>query len=397
MFKPTSPPHLITLILLTAFSPLSLNMFLPSLAGIASDLGADYALASVAISGYLAVTAVVQLVVGPLSDRIGRRPVLLAALALFVVASLACALAQDIWTFLAFRMLQAGMISGYALSLAIVRDTTSERRTAGLIGYIGMAMALAPMVGPMLGGVLDTAFGWRANFYVYALSGLGLLLLCWVDLGETRPVRRADDGRVSAGMAALIGAPRFWAHALCTAFSTGAFYIFLAGAPLVAASVFGMTTAEIGLGIGSITAGFMTGGFVAGRLAPRVSPVTLMLTGRLVACSGLGFGLIAMTLGMVSPAVFFGGSVFVGLGNGITMPGSNARAMSVFPHLAGSAAGFSGALTVAGGALLTTLTGLALPETGGAGRVLTLMLVASGGGLLAVLWAMRLERSAPVR
>lgn len=342
------PPPISILVLLTAFSTLSLNMFLPSLASIAEDLAADYATVSLAVAGYLAVTAIIQLFVGPLSDRIGRRPVLLAATAVFTGASLVCSLAQDVWTFLAFRMLQGGIIAGYVLSLAIVRDTCSERKAAGLIGYISMAMALAPMLGPMLGGVLDTAFGWRANFCFYAASGLLLFILSWTRLGETKPAQ-ADTGALPPERAALLlREPLFWACSLCSAFSTGAFYIFLTGAPLVAAAQFGVTTAELGLCIGSITAGFMAGSLISGRFAPRFAPAAMMLAGRIVACAGLLAGLIIILAGGVSPVLFFGSTVFAGLGNGITMPSSNAGAMSVRPRLAGSAAGLNGALTVAG-------------------------------------------------
>jgi DHA1 family bicyclomycin/chloramphenicol resistance-like MFS transporter len=192
-----TPPHFLTLVLLTAFSTLSLNMFVPSLANIAADFEVDYSTVSLSISGYLAVTALLQLGIGPLSDRIGRRPVLLAALAAFFLASVACSLAQDIWTFLFFRMLQGGIATGYALSLAIVRDTKTERNAASLIGYIGMVMAIAPMLAPILGGFIDTALGWRANFYLFAVSGLLLLLVCWVDLGETRSPSQPQKGESS--------------------------------------------------------------------------------------------------------------------------------------------------------------------------------------------------------
>jgi len=191
-----TPPHLLTLILLTGFSPLSLNMFMPSLANIADDLLTDYATVSLSISGYLAITAVIQLIIGPLSDRIGRRPVLLAAVFVFTCASVGCILAQDIRTFLFFRMLQGGMTAGYTLSMAIVRDTRSERQAASLIGYIGMSMAIAPMLGPVLGGLLDTAFGWRANFVFYAVSGFILFAFCWFDLGETKIGRASCRERV---------------------------------------------------------------------------------------------------------------------------------------------------------------------------------------------------------
>ncbi|UWQ28329.1 multidrug effflux MFS transporter [Leisingera sp. M523] len=391
MMKAQTPPALVTLILLTAFSTLSLNMFLPSLASIATDLDASYATVSLAVAGYLATTAVIQLIVGPLSDRVGRRPVLLTSLFVFAGASVICAFAADVWTFLVFRMLQGGMISGYALSLAIVRDTTSERKAAGLIGYISMAMAIAPMLGPMLGGLLDAAFGWRANFYFYAVSGCVLFAICWMDLGETKPARSEPNAANPEGMLDLLKEPRFWAFSFCSAFSTGAFYIFLTGVPLVAQSQFGMTTAELGFSMGTITAGFMLGGFIAGRFAPKFEPTTMMMAGRLTACFGISLGIAAILLGFVSPVLFFGSTVFVGLGNGITMPSSNASAMSVRPNLAGSAAGLNGALIVAGGAVLTTLTGLALPTIEPALMLLILMLAASASGLVSALLALGLR------
>ncbi|WP_299165898.1 multidrug effflux MFS transporter [uncultured Tateyamaria sp.] len=395
MPRTKTPPHLATLILLPAFSVLSLNMFLPSLANIAADLEADYSTVSLAVAGYLAVTAIVQLLVGPLSDRIGRRPVLLAALTSFFVASVACSLAQDVWSFLIFRMLQGGIISGYALSLAIVRDTTSERKAAGLIGYISMTMAIAPMLGPMLGGVLDTAFGWRANFYFYAIFGLVLLVICWIDLGETKPTKAERSGASPESVRTLMKERLFWAYSLCTTFSTGAFYIFLTGAPLVAASEFGVNTAQLGFCIGTITAGFIAGSFLSGRFAPKHAPATMMLAGRLTACIGLTAGLVVMLAGYLNPVVFFGSTIFVGLGNGLTMPSSNTSAMSVRPSLAGSAAGLTGALVVAGGAILTTITGQLLPEEGAGVILHFLMLAASGAGLASVLWAMRLRAEKP--
>lgn len=372
---------------------MSLNMFLPSLANIAVDLETDYGTVSWAVSGYLAVTAIVQLIIGPMSDRIGRRPVLLGALLVFAFASVGCALAQSVEAFLFCRMLQGGIIGGYALSLAIVRDTRSEREAVSLIGYIGMAMAIAPMLGPMLGGVLDTFFGWRSIFAFYAFSGFGLLILCLLDLGETKPRKDKDSGTPVPGTTTLVREPLFWAYALCGTFSVGAFYIFLTGAPLVAQSVFEITTAELGFYIGTITVGFMFGGFVAGRLGKGFEPTTMMITGRVVACIGLIGGLVLLSLGITSPQFFFASTIFVGLGNGITMPGSNAGVMSVRPDLAGSAAGLSGALIVAGGAILTAATGNAVTETNGAQTLLMLMLAASGIGLCFAVWAARLKQT----
>ena len=371
---------------------MSLNMFLPSLANIAADLQTDYSTVSLAVSGYLATTAVIQLIVGPFSDRIGRRPVLLVALLIFVFASVGCTFAPNVEIFLFCRMLQGGIVGGYSLSLAIVRDTRTEREAVSLIGYIGMAMAIAPLIGPMLGGVLDTFFGWRSVFGFYAVASLGLLLLCWLDLGETRPQRATDAATPAPGTTTLIREPLFWAYALCSTLSVGAFYIFLTGAPLVAQSTFNVATAELGFYIGTITVGFMLGGFLAGRVGRHFKPTTMMIAGRVVACAGLAGGLVVLWFGFSSSELFFASTIFVGLGNGITMPGSNAGAMSVRPDLAGSAAGLSGALIVAGGAIVTAITGNLVSETNGAFALLLLMLVTSALALMFAVWAALLKR-----
>ncbi|MFV1601863.1 MULTISPECIES: multidrug effflux MFS transporter [unclassified Phaeobacter] len=393
MNRARTPPNLITLILLTGFSPMSLNMFLPALANIAVDLNTDYGTVSWAVSGYLAITAVIQLIVGPLSDRIGRRPVLLVVLFVFAFASVGCAFAPNIVAFLFCRMLQGGIVGGYALSLAIVRDTRTAREAVSLIGYIGMAMAIAPMVGPMLGGVLDTLFGWRSVFGLYAVAGFGLLLLCWFDLGETRPQRATDASTPAPGTMMLIREPLFWAYALCGALSVGAFYIFLTGAPLVAQSAFNVTTAGLGFYIGTITVGFMIGGFLAGRVGKHFEPTTMMIAGRVMACSGIVGGLLLLASEIMSAEIFFASTIFVGLGNGMTMPGCIAGAMSVRPDLAGSAAGLSGALIVAGGAVVTTVTGNLVSQTNGAQTLLMLMLASTGLALAFAIWAAWLSKN----
>lgn len=392
-----SEPYLITLILVTALSTMTLNMFVPSLVNIAADLKTDYTWVSLSVGVYLAAMLVVQLIVGPLSDRIGRRPVLLGGLFVFTLSSLFCALSTNIWAFLFFRMLQSAMVAGYVLSMAIVRDTTSERESASRIGYISMAMALAPMLGPVLGGVLDSAFGWRSNFYFLTLSGFILFLWCWIDLGETKkpPTDNAADKKDT--LLNLIKEPIFWAYALCTAFSTTALYIFLTGAPLVAESEFGISPAQLGLYFAAGTAGFMFGSFLSGRFATSTQPIYLMMAGRLVTCFGLFAGCLAILFDVLSAGLFFGSIVFVGLGNGLTIPSSNAQTMSIRPNLAGGAVGVSGAITVAIGAPLSMLTGAVLPETGASTVLLLLMLGVSVLGLLSVMWAWRLQQHQSMR
>ncbi len=395
----SSPPRFSTLILLTGLSLLSLNMFLPSLSNMAADFRADYSLVSLSIAGYLAITAVLQLVMGPMSDRFGRRPVLLAGLAIFTFSSLVCALTTDIWVFLAFRVLQGGVICGWALSLAIIRDVAPPREAASLIGYVSMAMAVSPMVGPVLGGALDEAFGWRASFYTYFALGLSLFALCWADLGETNTRRSATLARQFRLYPELLRSRRFWGFALCSAFSTAAFHAFLAGAPMAAATLYKMSPSLLGLSMGSISAGFMLGSFLSGRFAWRFALTTMMITGRLVACSGLLAGLVLLSAGLTHVVLLFSATIFVGLGNGLTMPSSSAGALSVRPQIAGSASGLAGALTVSTGALLTSITGLVVTKETGAYALLGVMLASSSLGLLAalfVLWSERGEsRQAP--
>ena len=178
-----TPPHIVTLVLLTGVSALNLNIVLPSLPGLAAHYGADYGVAALAISAYLGLTAALQLVIGPLSDRFGRRPVVLAGLAIFLLATVGCMLAPTIEIFLAFRLLQASVVVGIALSRAIVRDMVPTERAASLIGYVTMGMSLVPMIGPMIGGLLDEAFGWQSVFGFTLAFGLAVT---GADLGRPR-------------------------------------------------------------------------------------------------------------------------------------------------------------------------------------------------------------------
>lgn len=391
----SSPPHFVTLVLFTGLAVLSLNMFLPSLANMATDFRADYAVVNLSIAGYLAVTAVLQLIVGPLSDRFGRRPVMLTALAVFAVASLGCTLATNVWVFLAFRVLQGAVIAGWAVSLGAIRDTAAPQKAASLIGYVSMAMAVAPMLGPIFGGALDALFGWRASFIAFTVFGAALLLLAWLDLGETNVNRAETFGQQLRSYPALLGSGRFWGFALCMAFSVSAFYAFLSGVPLVARGVLDLPPEKLGLYMGSISGGFFIGSFLSGRFAKRIALTTLILWGRIAACLGPLVGLAFVLAGVVSEPTFFGATLFVGFGNGLTMPNGNAGVVSVRPDLAGSAAGLAGALMVGTGALMTTITGVLVTDANAPLTLLLVMLASSALGLLAVLWVRSLDARQP--
>ena len=382
---------MITLILMASVGILTLNMFLPSLNHMAEDFGVDYALVNLSIAGYLAVTAVLQVIMGPLSDRYGRRPILLISMGLFTVASVGCLLAENFWIFLTFRMLQGAVISATALSRAAVRDMFSAQDAAGVLGTITMVMAVAPMLGPGFGGVLDQLFGWRASFVAFAAMGVGMTVLIWVDMGETNLNPSETFLKQFATYPELLGSRRFWGYALCLAFSVGAFYSFLGGAALVSGAEFDLTTAQLGIGMGSITGGFAFGNFLMSRLAKRKALSTLMIWGRVTACVGLAGGLICLMFDVVGVYTYFGAVIFVGIGNGLTLPACTVGAMSVRPKLAGSAAGLSGALMVGGGAVMTSITGTMLTPQNGAWLLLAIMLVSSFLGLLAAYYVRRID------
>ena len=385
-------PKLFTLILLNGLSVASLNMYLPSLPGIASEFEASYTLVNLSIAGYAAMTAILQLVMGPLSDRFGRRPVILTGLVTFSLASLGCVLAADIASFLFFRMMQAAIISAHTVSYAVIRDSSGERKAASLMGYIAVAWAIAPMLAPVFGGALDELFGWRASFWAFLLFGTAIFGLCLLDLHETNTHPSETLHEQFRTYPELLRSRRFWGYALCMAFSTGAFYAFLGGAPLVASVLFDMSPVRLGVYIGSITAGFVFGSFLAGRYAARYALTTMMIAGRLVASVGLLAGLVIVSMGFLNELTLFGACVFVGIGNGITMPSCSSGAISVRPKLSGSASGLSGAILVAGGAIMSAITGTILSGGNAAYGLLGMMLLSSVLSLGAALYVLHVDR-----
>jgi Bcr/CflA subfamily drug resistance transporter len=387
----------VTLIFANALAVLSLNMFLPSLARIAEDFDSSYGLVNLAVAGYLGISAVLQLLMGPLSDRFGRRPILLISMLIYVVASLGCVLAQSVWMFLGFRMIQGMVVACQVLSRAAIRDVYSTNEAASKLGYVTMVMALAPMFGPMLGGALDMLFGWRSVFVLYTSLGLGLLLLSWANWGETNEQRSATFSAQMRSYPELLASRRFWGYSFCLAFSIGGFYAFITGAPLVAAAWFDLNPAQLGLGIGIITGGFMVGNFVTGLFAERVPLIALILAGRLTAVLGPIIGLGLFLAGQGAVLVFFGAAIAVGFGNGLTVANASAGLMSVRPHLAGSASGLAGAITVALGAVMTTVTGLLVTPENAPFMVLSIILFSSLCALVTALYVRWLDIHEPLQ
>lgn len=387
------PPHVLTLVVATAVSALATNVFLPSLPGIARYFETDYAVAQLMVSVYLAATAVLQLAIGPASDRFGRRPVMLACLSIFVLGTLAAIWAPTIEVLLAARVLQSFSAAGMVLARAIVRDTVDADEAASRIGYITMGMALVPMVAPTVGGILDEIRGWQASFALMLVFGVAALILVYFDLGETN---RSTSVSMLAQVRAypqLFGARRFWGYTFTAAFASGAFFVIIGAGPFVATELLGLRPSEFGLYSGLLSLGYVVGNFLSGRYSRRVGLDRMMLAGNLVMAAGvaLSFGLFAA--GAQHALSLFGPMMLLGVGNGMTLPNANAGIVSVRPHLAGSASGLGGSLQLGISAVMSSLAGVVVTEQTGVNALLGLMFVCALLAVAATLFVIYARRN----
>lgn len=372
-----SPPRIVTLTLLAGLASFTLSLMLPALPAMAAWFQTDVATMQLSVSLYLALSAVVQLLIGPVSDRFGRRPVMLVTLAVFLLATLGTIFAPDTGTFLFCRMVQAVVSTGIVLSRAVVRDMVDGPAAASMIGYVTMGMSLVPMIGPLIGGALEQRFGWQSTFWLLFGLGLATLALTFADLGETA---RRQAGGTFAQMRLyprLLTSRGFWAYCGVASFAAGCFYAFLGGAPYVGAVVHGMSSAEIGAAFALPSAGYMLGNYVSGRHSVRIGSRRMILAGTSVTTFGLaGLALLSAT-GLSGPWVFFGAMVFLGIGNGMTLPNANGAMLQTLPELAGSASGLGGAISVASGAGLSALASALLPPGSGEMPLILLILLSS--------------------
>ncbi len=381
------------LIAISTIGPLAMNIFVPSIPGLMREFSVSSGTVQLTLTIYLAGLAVSQLVYGPLSDRLGRRPVLLGGLVLYVFSSAVCASANSIEALTAARFVQAlGGASGMVLSRAIVRDLHGREAAASVLGYVTMAWVLVPMFAPALGGLLDEVASWRMSFYV--LSGFGsvvLLLTAW-GLPETNPPTGRDPGepiRLLSGMGALLREPVFIAYTLTLGFCSAVFFSFLAGAPFLMVEVMGYSPLDYGLWFMLISVGYMTGNFLSGRYSQRVGIDRMIGIGNGLALVGTLTMLLFGTLGTLTPITLFGPMLFVTLGNGLTIPNGMAAAISVLPRTVGAAAGLSGFSQIGIGAAASQLTGAAQ----GTFSIATLWVMFAGAILAGVVHHVMLRRS----
>lgn len=386
LFDRRSPPNIVTLVLVAGLSALNMSIFLPSISAMADEFGTTYSVMQLAVSLYLAATAFVQIGVGPLSDKFGRRSVLLISFGIFVFASIGAMLAQTVEVFLFFRIVQAIVSTGIVLSRAVVRDLYPPSQSASVIGYVTMGMALVPMLGPMIGGLLDQVAGWRASFAFLTVAGVLVFALCWSDLGETLATRGQPFSEQVKQYPELFGSPRFWGYVASSSFASGAFFALLGGGSFVADEIFGLSPAQTGMALGAPALGYAVGNFFSGRFAVRAGIDRLVLIGTVISTIGLGISLLVTFAGASTAITFFGLCIMLGLGNGLTMPNSMAGMLSVRPQLAGTASGLGGAIMITGGALLSAAGASMLTVETGILPLQLLMFVTSGLSIAAIVF-----------
>ncbi|SFC47306.1 multidrug effflux MFS transporter [Tropicimonas isoalkanivorans] len=388
----STPPHILTLVLLAGLSAMNMSVFLPSLPAMTEHFATSYALMQLSVSLYLATTALMQLAIGPISDKLGRRPVVLWALAIFLAATAGCLLAPNVAVFLAFRMMQGAVVVGIVLSRAVVRDMYPQNEAASRIGYVTMGMALVPMIAPMIGGALQQALGWQSIFLFLMLSGALVGWVIWRDLGETAVDTGRPLSRQIREYPELLTSPRFWGYALASAFASGSFFAFLGGAPYVASVIFGLSPFWTGVCFGAPAVGYAVGNYISGRFSSHVGINPMILWGSIASSSGMGASLMVGLAGFHPPLVFFALVTSVGIGNGMVIPNATAGMLSVRPRLAGTASGLGGFIMIGGGAALSTLAGHLLEGAETPMPLQGLMAASSFMALVSILYVLRRER-----
>jgi len=369
---------IILLAAVSALGPMAMQIFVPSLPWIQRYFQVPTAESQLTLSLSLVSIAVSTLAYGPLSDRFGRRPALLGGFVIFLLGTLLCALAPNIWTLIAGRIVQAaGGAAGLVLARAIIRDMCSSVDAARYIATVFMVMVCAPMVAPAIGGVLQDWLDWRASFVFMMLVSAVLLVMIQRRLQETnrRLVMFTGVGQMIGAFGTLLRCPAFSGYAFHTAFSSVIFFTFVSAAPYVMADVMARPATEYGIYFIMISMGFMLGNFTTTRLCKILGINRMILIGTAVSITGIltAYGFIAS--GILTPVRLFASVGVAIFGNGMTMPNAQAAAINAFPNLAGSASGLTGFLQMFLSAVSSQL--VALFYDGTAFLMIHLMMVAS--------------------
>ncbi len=343
--------HAPLLLLVTAFfmaQPLSTDLYLASLPSLAGYFDVPPATAQLTLSLFVLGFGLAQLITGPLSDRYGRRPVVLGGLSLYMFASILCSLAPHIWMLIGARFLQAlGCCAVVVVSRALVRDAYAPEHGPRVVARAATWLSLAPIAGPILGSWLQVGFGWRAAFIALTLMAAALLVLAWRRLPETNLHKNPDATRI-AGLAenyrSVLGARAFWAYALPGALSYGSIFVFISGLSFALIEVLGVPTAWFGYCHALGVSGYMVGTLVCRRLLPAHGIARMLHLGSMIALlTGIGFA-VSVLAGFAHWSQVLLAEFSMMFSYGFIFPIAQSSAVTPFPRQAGTAAGLMGAL-----------------------------------------------------
>ena len=379
------------LAIITALGPMAMQIILPVLPVLQDAFVVPAASVQYALSLALFTIAFATLVYGPASDRYGRRPVLVIGLVIFVIGSIISALAPTIEIVIVGRIVQAvGGAAGMVLSRTIVRDLYDRETATKLMAYMITALVVAPMISPLIGGLLNDAFGWRAIFIFAGMVGALVLILALPKVPETlQPGTDVQTLRgMLSGFSVLLRVPAFLGYAGQVGFGMGMFMAFLGAAPFVVINVLERPPTEFGMFFVLISTGFMAGSFLTGRYGQRIGVDRMMRFGAALA---VVFGVIM--LGLVLAGVWTTWSIFLpgagmAMANGLAMPNAQAAAVSISPRFAGTASGLLAFLQMLAGAGFAQLAGIVQDDT-----PIPMAIVMLSASVLAFLSSMFLTRA----
>lgn len=357
----------VLLTMLVAFGPICTDLYLASLPDMARDLATSSTMVQLTLSAFVGGFAVMQLAYGPLSDRFGRRPLLLGGIAVYLAASVYCAFAPTIEALIAGRFVQAvGACCGPVLGRAVVRDLFAREQAARVMSYMASAMALGPLVAPTIGGWFHTLFGWRSNFGLLALFGVALLVLVWRILGETnrhKDPQALDPGRLLAGYRELLTHRLFLGYVLTLTAGFGGLFSFISASSFVLIDVMGMQPSHFGFAFAMASGGYVLGGFAGAKLTHRFG-IERMVAAGTVACASAGLVLAAVAWsGIARPGTTSGVLMLMApmmayfAACALVLPNATAGAIAPFPRNAGTASSVMGFVQMAGGAAAGWLVG----------------------------------------
>ncbi|MBL8672449.1 MAG: multidrug effflux MFS transporter [Alphaproteobacteria bacterium] len=350
-----------------AFGPISTDLYLPSLPALTKHFGADAASGQLTLSVFLAGFASGMLVYGPLADRFGRRPVLIGGIAVYILASIACALAPSMELLIAARFFQAiGACSGPVCARAMVRDLFARERAAQVFAYMATAMGLAPAIGPVIGAQLEVLLGWRANFWVLVAFGVCILAATLAVLPETNRHKNPQATRLVPLVTTYAGLLRHRDFVTFTAIMSlcyAVIFSWISGSSFVLIDLAQVSPQVYGLAFALMVVGYMSGTFTASRITRRFGIEGMIRIGTAVATLA---GAAMLAINILAPPSFVGLAVPVAVatfGVGFVMPNAQAAAIAPFPRAAGAASAMLGFMQMAFGAAVGIAIGHGLGDS----------------------------------